>query len=250
MTVREIRLTAAAIALIAAASVFSTVYSIFDPGIGSSLARGERYLAAGDGHAAAAGFLAVLEKYDLSDADEIGRFPEKYAPAYAAALGYADAKALTGEGGAEAYLRPFASFGAEAALRLEADGPGISVTAPEQAVTGDQPVKWKSAVLEKIIREALSLPEGPVQTGSLDAIYDLCVFGSRYTGVNMLTRGEFDSFNEVLLRYESERDTYEGYEMNDLSDLKYFKNLRYVFLYDCGAVSQTDRKLKIAAAGR
>ncbi len=250
MTVREIRLTAAAVALIAAASVFSAVYSILHPDIGSSLARGEGYLAAGNGPAAAAGFLAVLEKYDLSDTGDIGRFPEKYAPAYAAALGYADAKALTGESGAEVYLRPFALSGAEAALRLETDGPELSVTAPEQTVPGNQTVVWKSAVLEKIIREALSLPEGPVQAGSLDGIYDLCVFGSRYTGVNMLTRGESDTFNDVLLRYETERDAYEGYAMTDLSDLEYFKNLRYVFLYDCGAAPQTDRRLKIAAAGR
>lgn len=250
MTGRKLTLTAAAVLAVTAAVIFSAVRAYFNPDIGSRLVRGERFLANGDGRAAAAEFYAVLERFDFSNPTEIN--DEKYAPAYYAALGYADAKAMTGENGeAEVFLRAFASYSAEAAARLEAFETEIQHV-PETTEPENDVIVWKNTLLETIIREALSLPGGDVYSRDLDAVYDLCIFGSRYTGINMLSRGGTSEFASLLDQYESERAHYEGYKLTDLTDLKHFKNLTYVFLYDCGADAALHAGLpvKIAVAGR
>lgn len=214
--------------------------------------RGERFLARGDGKAAAAEFSAVLERFDFNNPAEMKNDPEKYAPAYYAALGYADAKVLTGETGeAGVFLRTFASYSAEAAVRLEAPAAETqsapAITEPENYV-----IVWQNAELETIIREALSLHDGDVYSSDLDAVYDICIFGSRYSGINMLSRGDTSGFTSLLDLYEPERVLYEGYKLTDLSDLKHFKDLKYVLLYDCGAGAALpeDLSVKFAVIGR
>lgn len=250
MTGRKNYLTVTAVLAVTAAVIFSVVWAAFNPNIGSRLVRGERLLAQGDGAAAAAEFSAVLERFDFSNPEEIRNDPEKYAPAYFAVLGYADAKALTGENEeAEVFLRLFASYSAEAASRLEALA-AETQSVPEITEPENDVIVWQNKVLEKIIREALSLPDGDMYSSDLDALYDLCIFGSRYTGINMLSRGDISEFTSLLDLYESERDLYEGYKLNDLSDLKHFKDLAYVFLYDCGAVLPEGLSVKIDFTGR
>lgn len=252
MTGRKFYLTVAAVLAVTAAVIFSVVLAAFNPNIGTRLARGERFLARGDGKAAAAEFSAVLECFDVSNPAEMKNNTEKYAPAYSAALGYADAKVLTGEAGeAELFLRAFASYGAEAAARLEALAAETQsvpeITGPENDV-----IVWKNAALETIIREALSLPFGNVYSIDLDGIYDICIFGSRYTGINMLSRGDTSGFTSLLDLYESERALYEGCKLTDLTDFENFKDLAYVLMYDCGAdaVLPENLPIKFAVIGR
>lgn len=250
MTGRKFYLTVTAVLAITAAVIFSVVLAAFNPNIGSRLVCGERFLARGDGKAAAAEFSAVLERFDFSNPAEIN--PEKYAPAYSAALGYADAKVLTGEPGeAEVFLRVFATYSAEAAARLDSFAEETQsvteITEPENDV-----IVWQNAELETIIREALSLLDGDVYSRDLDDINDICIFGSRYTGINMLSRGNISDFTSLLNLYESERALYEGYKLTGLSDFEHFKHLAYVLLYDCcsGAVLPKDLPIKIAVIGR
>lgn len=246
MTGRYDFFAVAAVAVICIAVISASVHATLFPGIGSRLARGERFLAQKDGPSAAAEFYAVL---DSSFRAESGL---SRSAVYSAALGYADAKTLTGETEeAVAVLRAFELFGAEAAARLE------TLTAPQRSVspvpeTVNASVVWKNALFEKILRSALSLPEGDIPALALDGIYDLCIFGSRYTGINMLSRGNTNDFISLLKKYESERELYEGYPLTDLSDLKSFKNLSYVLLYDCGknADLDTDLPVKIVVTER
>ncbi len=250
MTGRKFYLTITAILAVTAAVILSVVLAVFNPDIGSRLVRGGRFLAHGNGRDAAAEFSAVLERFDFGNPAEIKNDPEKYAPAYYAALGYADAKTLTGEDGeAEVFLRLFASYSSEVAARLEslaAETPSEpEITEPENDI-----IVWQNKVLEKIIREALSLPDGDIYSSDLDALYDLCIFGSRYTGINILSRGDTSDFTSLLNLYESERDLYEGYKLTDLTDLKHFKDLAYVLLYDCSAVLPEGQSVKIAVTGR
>ncbi|MHB1151088.1 MAG: hypothetical protein ACYCWE_02375 [Eubacteriales bacterium] len=250
MTGRKFYLTITAVLAVTAAVIFSVVLAAFNPNIGSRLVRGRRFLAHGDGAAAAAEFSAVLERFDFGDPAEIGNDPEKYTPAYYAALGYADAKALTGEPGeAEVFLRLFSSYSAEAASRLEALA-AETQSAPEITEPENDIIVWQNKVLENIIREALSLPDGDIYSSDLHTVYDICILGSRYTAINMLSRGAISEFTSLLDLYESERGLYEGYQLTDLSDLNHFKDLTYVLLYDCSAVLPEDLSVKIAVTGR
>jgi hypothetical protein len=169
------------------------------PHAGTRLARGEAYLAKGDTAAALAEFEHVLQSGAEKEATE------------------AVALALIQAGS-----------GMEGEILAPDTGPQIQP--PEDYV-----IQWQDPALESLIRAALDREHGDILASELGGIYDICVLGSRYTGINMLSRGSPDDFSALLAEYESERAGYEGISLSGLSDLRHFGELALVLLYDCGS---------------
>ena len=219
MKTGRVWLTVSAIALCV---IVSASAAFIHPHAGTRLARGEAYLAKGDTALALDEFGEAL----LSDAGTEAL--------QAAARGYA--RALTRAGRGEE---------GESFLRSRLGCINEEPTHQPQTQAPDYVIEWNDPALETVIRAALDRRQGDIHASELDGIYDICILGSRYTGVNMLSRGRLDDFSSLLTAYRAERAAYEGIALASLSVLEHFGDLTLALLYDCGRPADAPASVEV-----